>query len=371
MVGCRLLNMIDQRLRAAKKNYDEYFGGINIVFFGDLEQLPPVKDKPLFWDPFANNKTQIDISTINALKLFKEFCKPDTFFSLTKSQRTVENDILFSVQNELRNGTVSDKSIQWLKTRCLGETNPNLLPPKDSTIITSVNSTRNRINNLICQSLNQQKIHFKAQYSLSSSQKKKFSRWSTSRTITLAKDMPVMVLHNFNVSAPFRISNGTMGTVIGISHNEKNKQPHENNVIKIDSFPNYVLIQTQNDFNLNANQFSPNEIPKGAYPITTCTDTKTIRKTVGEKLELLKYNRKQIGLTPSYAVTGHKVQGQTLKAVIIDTSKNQISSARGYLYTILTRVKTGDQLFFMNWNNETELFFRNYGKKFTKQVILL
>ena len=49
MLGLRQLAIIDSRLREAyPANADEPFGGITILMAGDLRQLPPVLDKPLY-----------------------------------------------------------------------------------------------------------------------------------------------------------------------------------------------------------------------------------------------------------------------------------------------------------------------------------
>ena len=48
MVGCRMLEMINMRCKEATGNYSEDFGGIFTYFFGDVKQLPPVKDSPIY-----------------------------------------------------------------------------------------------------------------------------------------------------------------------------------------------------------------------------------------------------------------------------------------------------------------------------------
>jgi hypothetical protein len=48
MVPYEMLCMIDSRLRQPKKKDDKPFEGINIIVFGDLMQLPPVKGAQVF-----------------------------------------------------------------------------------------------------------------------------------------------------------------------------------------------------------------------------------------------------------------------------------------------------------------------------------
>ncbi len=49
MVGCELLKRIDSRLRQAKGQPHELFGGISILLCGDFKQLPPVADTCLWF----------------------------------------------------------------------------------------------------------------------------------------------------------------------------------------------------------------------------------------------------------------------------------------------------------------------------------
>ncbi|XP_062540963.1 uncharacterized protein LOC134209005 [Armigeres subalbatus] len=48
MIGADVLNTIHTRLQDITGNFDEPFGGINIIFCGDLRQLPPVNARPVY-----------------------------------------------------------------------------------------------------------------------------------------------------------------------------------------------------------------------------------------------------------------------------------------------------------------------------------
>ena len=51
MLGLRQLSWVDDRLREAFPNRnEEFFGGLNILLVGDFFQLPPVLQKPLYYD---------------------------------------------------------------------------------------------------------------------------------------------------------------------------------------------------------------------------------------------------------------------------------------------------------------------------------
>ena len=48
MLGCRILKFIDQRCREATGKSRKRFGGMFVFMLGDLKQLPPVKDRPMY-----------------------------------------------------------------------------------------------------------------------------------------------------------------------------------------------------------------------------------------------------------------------------------------------------------------------------------
>ncbi|CAD6972624.1 unnamed protein product, partial [Tilletia controversa] len=48
MTSCEVMADIDQALRIGTQKLDEPFGGINVIFAGDLCQLPPVASSPLY-----------------------------------------------------------------------------------------------------------------------------------------------------------------------------------------------------------------------------------------------------------------------------------------------------------------------------------
>lgn len=49
MLGCRMLGMINKRCQQGPGNYDEDFGGLNVLMLGDIKQLPPVDDAAFFF----------------------------------------------------------------------------------------------------------------------------------------------------------------------------------------------------------------------------------------------------------------------------------------------------------------------------------
>jgi ATP-dependent DNA helicase PIF1 len=51
LVGARMLNAIDQRLRSIKHVQNKVFGGVDVIVTGDFYQAPLVRDKWVFQKP--------------------------------------------------------------------------------------------------------------------------------------------------------------------------------------------------------------------------------------------------------------------------------------------------------------------------------
>ena len=77
MVGCKKLAKISRKLNEAKHNDASLaFGGIDVLYFGDFIQFPPIYDFALYtgWneDPVVYAKTQNDINTQLGIHLWKQ-----------------------------------------------------------------------------------------------------------------------------------------------------------------------------------------------------------------------------------------------------------------------------------------------------------
>ena len=65
----------------------------------------------------------------------------------------------------------------------------------------------------------------------------------------------------------------------------------------------------------------------------------------------VKWMREQFPLTPCYAITAHKSQGQTLDEIVIDFSSKSSRVNCGSFYTALSRVKTGANLYLKDFKS--------------------
>ena len=108
MVGTNFFRFIDLRLQEITGNHMP-FGGLHIICFGDLYQLPPVKDTWIF----ENNKYGLRSLAQNQwVDLFK-------IYELTIIMRQREEKDFAALLNRMRIGNLSDKDLNVLYSRNL------------------------------------------------------------------------------------------------------------------------------------------------------------------------------------------------------------------------------------------------------------
>ncbi len=124
MLRADLLDAIDWTLRNVRDN-NIPFGGVQVLFIGDLFQLPPVV-KPAEWSIL--HKYYQGIHFFNA-HVIQE--KPPLYIELSKIYRQ-QNDDFIAVLNNLRNNKMSEKDVALLNQHV----QPNFDPTKEDGYIT-------------------------------------------------------------------------------------------------------------------------------------------------------------------------------------------------------------------------------------------
>ncbi len=110
MIPYELLCMVDSRLRQLKNN-DNVFGGIHVVVFGDLMQLPPIRGHPVFKQP---------VHCEPATHLWHLFSVTE----LTQNMRQEGDNTFVDILNALRIGKITPEHIKILLSK-VGPINEN------------------------------------------------------------------------------------------------------------------------------------------------------------------------------------------------------------------------------------------------------
>lgn len=111
MLGLRQLSWIDDRLREAFPNKNgEFFGCLNILLVGDFFQLPPVLQKPLYYDQEVQG---VEIKGRNA---YRRFDRTD-FLKVVQHQRGEDQEAFRVALEELRLHQLLQESWRLLSGR--------------------------------------------------------------------------------------------------------------------------------------------------------------------------------------------------------------------------------------------------------------
>lgn len=114
MLSDKMLGKIDQRLRQARGNPNDFFGGLSMILVGDLAQLPPVAAIPVY-----SHNGQGDLAT-NGFLAYRAFTK---VIILTEMCRQVvqpgdtDQQLFVNLLNDLRNGHFSTEQWHFLRSR--------------------------------------------------------------------------------------------------------------------------------------------------------------------------------------------------------------------------------------------------------------
>ena len=293
MVRADMMDCIDEALRFCLKN-EKPFGGLQMVFIGDLYQLPPVvagrEERELF-------KTYYKSPYFFDAKVFDDF--EMEFIELEKIYRQKDADFI-ELLNKIRNNSIEEADIKKLNSRG----NPDFEETDDFYItLTTTNAAADIINYKKLAQLGTKTNTFHGEISGEFDRK----HYPTSLELELKAGAQIMLLNNDSAG---RWVNGSVGKVIEIDFDEENGQD--------------VLIVELSD---------GDEVK--VYPYTWEVSQYFFNK------KQMRLDAEVIGSFTQYpvrlawAVTIHKSQGKTFDRVVIDIGKG--SFAHGQVYVAISR----------------------------------
>ena len=299
MVSADIMDMIDAKLRYARGK-DLPFGGIQMIVFGDLFQLPPVLPRGGAYEFMRANYRSIYFFDSNVVREH-----PFTIIELSDVYR--QSDPAFiNILNRIRLGQVDWDLLNEINSRCC-------TPPKTDHYITlsSINATADNINASRLSAIPSQEYNYYAKITGELSERE----YPASETLKLREGAQVMMLKNDRTdldagSSKQRWVNGTLATIAYLD---------EENI--------------QIDINGNVYTVDLEKWDKYRY----CYDEET-----GLFDKELVATFTQYPLKLAYAITIHKSQGQTYDSVHIDLGRGAF--ATGQTYVALSRCRSLDNL---------------------------
>ncbi len=311
MVRADLLDCVEKFLRLNGPRPKEWFGGLQMIFIGDLYQLPPVvtgRERGLFAgasapgrgrDPAAGLSGRYESPYFFSAKIFGELTFDMEFVELEKVYRQTDAAFI-DLLNAIRNRSIDDGQIVHLNSRC----RPSFSPPDGEFYITLTST------NDLAAVRNREKLA-----ALPGRVRRyegfiqgEFDRSSlpTEETLELKPGAQVMLLTNDRKG---RWVNGTIGRVAKIV-----KVPDDDDIVCVD-LPDAGRVE------LSTNTW---DLFRFRYEAES---DRIESESVGSFT--------QYPLRLAWAVTIHKSQGKTFDRVVIDIGRGAF--AHGQVYVALSR----------------------------------
>lgn len=288
MVRADLLDCVDLFLKSARENALP-FGGIQIVFFGDLYQLPPVLKRDEEEALSQSYPTPFFFSS----QVMKELENQGNFelVELEKIYRQ-EDEKFIEILNAIRFGKANPQILSHLNSRF----DPLFKEREDYIVLTATNKQAQEINLSHLGRLKGRERIFIGEIEGGF----EIKDLPTEMELSLKEGARVMFLVNDPI---FRFVNGTLGTVVELGKD--------------------LVVQTDDGLEVEIEPFTWE-----MYRTRINPKDRTLEKEILGRFT-------QIPLRLAWAITIHKSQGKTFPKVVIDLGKGAF--APGQVYVALSR----------------------------------
>ena len=352
MIGCNMLSMIDQRLRQITAKTHRSFGGLYVYMFGDIKQLPPVKDKPLFMQELSNMP-----SSLAGRLLFTTF---DKYCVLQESMRQqgVEQNQFRNFLDRLADCGSDDPDFDYLEQRRIDpdpiqderlreEHKQKFAKFENSIRIFFTNEEVNAYNMKMLKALNRPLCLIRSKTVTANGNKRSFApdhlEQGLINELTICEGCKVMLRCNLFTEAG--LVNGAIGTVEKIIFRKGDKPPEDMPEVIMVRFPDY----------------------KGPTLENGCVPIPLISKSWKDKNTVI--TRTQFPLVVCFALTAHKTQGLTLDDAVVCFDRKD--SALGQTYVACSRVRTVNDLAIFGKFSKDRLTGLGRNKDGTPKAMLL
>lgn len=294
MIPASVLEILDQVFRQVRQN-DVPMGGIQMLFFGDFLQLPPINNNSRSANFCFQSHLwrELDLEVFDLKEIFRQ-----------------SNKKLVTILNNLRLGSLSDDDKKILQSRIGIKDNNSAIRP---TILTTHNLKVEKINAQELQKIAQPQFSYEAKY-YGNENKIEFLKKNCIAATNLNLKVGAQVMMTKNTYQKDGIINGSLGIIRNFSPRKK-----------------YPIVE-----------FSNGKI------LTIAVEEWLIEK-YDETTKMLKIEAGviQIPLILAWAMTIHKSQGLTLDKISCDLSD---VFSPGQAYVALSRARSLEGIFIENIN---------------------
>lgn len=296
MLRADLLDAIDHTLRTVRKINLPY-GGVQVLFIGDLLQLPPIVKREE-WNVLRNYYKGAYFFNAHVVQETKPL-----YIELEKIYRQ-SDDTFIEILNHLRNNYITEKDVKILNQYV--QPNFNATKTEGYITLTTHNAKADRMNADALAAIPNEKHTYQAEVT------GKFPEhiYPIEEQLELKEGAQVMFIKN-DISHEKQFYNGKMGKIVSLSEEEvKVEFPEENLTIEVEKY----------------------EWENVKY---------TLNEDSGEIEEEVQGTFVHYPLKLAWAITVHKSQGLTFEKAVLDLSQ---VFAPGQAYVALSRLTALDGL---------------------------
>lgn len=333
MVKADELYKIDMKLKEIRSEQNEDFGGVSILLLGDLMQLQPVKGKWIFEKP--NSATWAN--RWKAGNLWESF----TPYIFHQNHRQGEHKDYADLLNRLRVGQQTEEDIRTIRTRIV-DAFPNNIPD-DALLIYGTNEPVAHYNNqkmeqiegdpYSCQAIHLNNPGWK-------SRNGQIGETQFQQEIKVKVGARVMLI--YNVRTTDGLTNGACGEILAIETSKDDVKKIETLIIQFDQVN--AGKQLRSEHPRIAKQYGDRATPIKRISFEYSVGVRSKQHSAKAKLI-------QFPIKLAWAVTAHKVQGQTVKSPRSVGLDLQSTFGCAQSYVMLGRTENINQIYLAKFDD--------------------